>query len=151
MCSYAGPCSCQLCKTATFWWSTQCDSKAVAAALLRLGGAYPDPLLIKKQRRKHSLRICKIACRYPYTAFVVKKALEAAVLCRRKKRRTVFAAACFSRRSTCLFTTPRSCLHVSHSYGSQKGFSQCLQDPVKLIPSSWSVTVASVPCSSVQP
>lgn len=87
---------------------------------LRLGGGSPELLLIKRQRRKYSLRICKMACccTQHSWAFVIQKALEDAVLCQRRKRRTAFAAACFSRRSACLFTTSRSSLHISHSYGS---------------------------------
>lgn len=65
------------------------------------------------------------------------------LLCYTKGRRTAFAAACFSH--ACL-KAPEARLHISYSYGSQQGFSRCLQDTQ--MSSQLKVTAVSVPCVS---
>lgn len=108
-------------------------------------------LLVSRQKRKTKLENLQNGLLLP--AFLSIYCQEGSWGCCAvlRKSRKVFAEACFSIRSACLFTIFRRSLNISHSYRSQQGFPQCLQYLVKWVPSSWSVTIASIPCAASQP
>lgn len=77
---------------------------------LRLGGGSPEMLLLKGYfRGENAVWESGKWPRCYSAALVQERVLEAAVLHQRKKKRTAFAAACFSRRFRCLFKSSRSC------------------------------------------
>lgn len=155
MCSYAQPHSWQLCKTAAFWRSIQHDSKAVAVAPTQAWRWLPRAATYKEVEEKIQPENLQNGLLLPSHSILKhlssRRPLRLPCCARGGREGQRLLQFVFPESLCACLQPPEVVSHISHSYRSQQGFSQCLQDSVKWVPSSWLVTVASVPCASCKP